>query len=92
VIGADTAGAMYGGLDIAEAIRTGTLVSLKDSEHSPHIAKRGIKFNLPLDLRTPSYSDNCSSAQANIPEMWNIDFWHELLDRMARDRFNVLTL
>ncbi len=92
VIGADEAGAMYGGLDIAEAIRTGTVDSLKDSEHKPHIAKRGIKFNIPLDLRTPSYSDNSTSAQANIPEMWNLEFWHELIDRMARDRFNVLTL
>ena len=92
VRGADATGAMYGGLDIAEAIRTGTLDSLKDSEHKPHIAKRGIKFNIPLDLRTPSYSDNSTSAQANIPEMWSMDFWRELLDRMARDRFNVLTL
>ena len=92
VIGADPAGAMYGGLDIAEAIRMGTLDTLKDSEHTPHIAKRGIKFNIPLDLRTPSYSDNSSSAQANIPEMWNLEFWHEFIDRMARDRYNLLTL
>ncbi len=92
VIGADPAGAMYGGLDIAEAIRTGTFASLKDSDHTPHIAQRGIKFNIPLDLRTPSYSDNSTSAQANIPEMWSMEFWYELFDRMARDRFNVLTL
>ncbi len=64
VIGGDATGAMYGGLDIAEAIRTGTLDSLKDSDHKPHIEKRGIKFNIPLDLRTPSYSDNSTSAQA----------------------------
>ena len=92
VRGADATGAMYGGLDVAEAIRTGTLDSLKDSDHTPHIERRGIKFNIPLDVRTPSYSDNSTSAQANIPEMWSLDFWHELLDRMARDRFNVLTL
>ena len=92
VVGGDAAGAMYGGLDIAEAIRLGTLDTLQSSEHKPHIEKRGIKFNIPLDLRTPSYSDNSTSAQANIPEMWSLDFWHEFLDRMARDRFNVLTL
>ena len=92
VRGADATGAMYGGLDIAEAIRMGTLDSIKDSDHTPHIERRGIKFNIPLDLRTPSYSDNSTSAQANIPEMWSMDFWRELLDRMARDRFNVLTL
>lgn len=92
VRGADEVGAMYGGLDIAEAIRTEMLDSLKDSDNSPHIARRGIKFNIPLDLRTPSYSDNSTSAQANIPEMWSLGFWHEFIDRMARDRYNVLTL
>lgn len=92
VRGTDAAGAMYGGLDIAEAIRTGTLDWLKDSDHQPHIARRGIKFNLPLDLRTPSYSDCSDAAQANIPEMWERAFWTTLLDAMARHRYNVLSL
>jgi len=92
VRGADAAGVMYGGLDMAEAIRTGTLDSLKDSDHTPHIAQRGIKFNIPLDLRTPSYTDPSDAAQANIPEMWSMDFWREFLDDMARHRFNVLSL
>jgi len=89
---ADAAGAMYGGLDIAEAIRTGTLDSLKDSDHQPHIAQRGIKFNLPLDLRTPSYSDSADAAQANIPEVWERAFWTDYLDTLARNRYNVLSL
>ena len=92
VHGADAVGAMYGGLDIAEAIRTGTLDALKDSDHRPHIAQRGIKFNIPLDLRTPSYTDPSDAAQANIPEMWSMDFWRALLDDMARHRYNVLSL
>jgi len=92
VRGADAVGAMYGGLDVAEAIRTGTLDSLADSEHAPHIAQRGIKFNIPLDLRTPTYSEPSDAAQANIPEMWSIDFWREMLSDMARHRYNVLTL
>jgi hypothetical protein len=92
VIGADQAGAMYGGLDVAEAIRNGTLDSLKDSDHQPHIAKRGIKFNIPLDLRTPSYTDPSDSGQANIPEVWEKDFWIDYLDFMARNRYNVLSL
>ena len=92
VRGADAAGAMYGGLDIAEAIRTGTLDSLKDSDHTPHIARRGIKFNIPLDLRTPSYTDCSDAAQANIPEMWEREFWTAFLDAMARHRYNVLSL
>ncbi len=92
VLGADPVGAMYGGLDVAEAIRLGTLADLKEGEHAPYIAKRGIKFNIPLDARTPSYSDAGDAAQQNIPEMWSMEFWREFLDEMARDRFNVLTL
>ena len=90
--GAGAAGAMYAGLDIAEAIRLGTLAELDNVERTPHIARRGIKFNIPLDSRTPSYSDAGDSAQQNIPEMWSMAFWREFLDEMARDRYNVLSL
>lgn len=92
VVGADNAGAMYGGLDVAEAIRLGTVEALKPGERRPFIAQRGIKFNIPLDLRTPGYSDNSDAFQANIPEMWSREFWREFLDEMARQRFNVLSL
>ena len=92
VLGADAAGAMYGGLDLAEAVRLNTLGQLAASDHKPHIARRGFKFNIPLDARTPSYSDNSDSAQQNIPEMWSFDFWREMIDEMARQRYNVLSL
>jgi hypothetical protein len=92
VRGADAAGAMYGGLDVAEAIRTGRLDSLKDDDQKPHIAQRGIKFNIPLDLRTPSYSDMSDAGQANIPEVWERDFWVSYFDSMARHRYNVISL
>jgi hypothetical protein len=92
MIGADPVGAMYGGLDIAEALRLGTIDQLKSGEHGPYVSRRGIKFNIPLDARTPSYSDAGDAAQQNIPEMWSMDFWHEFLDEMARDRFDVLSL
>ena len=92
VIGGDESGAMYGGMDIAEAMRIGTFDTLADSDHAPYIAQRGIKFNIPLDLRTPSYSDCSDAFQANIPEMWSMDFWRAFLDAMATHRFNVLTL
>jgi len=92
VLSADAAGAMYGGLDLAEAVRLRTLDEVGDSDHTPFIARRGIKFNIPLDARTPSYSDNSDAAQQNIAEMWSFDFWREFLDEMARHRFNVLTL
>ena len=92
VTGGDAVGAMYGGLDVAEALRSGALDSLKDSVHAPHIAQRGIKFNIPLDLRTPSYTEPSDAAQANIPEVWSMTFWRAFLDDMARHRFNVLSL
>ncbi len=92
VLGSDPTGALYGGLDLAEALRLGQLDELSDSDHTPAIIRRGIKFNIPLDLRTPSYSDCSDAAQANIPEMWSLDFWRDFLDEMARHRYNVLTL
>jgi hypothetical protein len=92
VTGADARGAMYGGLDVAEAIRFGTVARLPLIERRPHVAERGIKFNIPLDLRTPSYSDSGDSFQANIPEVWRLEFWRSLLDEMARHRFSVLSL
>jgi hypothetical protein len=88
----DAAGAMYGGLDVAEALRLGQLDALDESTRRPHLARRGIKFNIPLDARTPSYSDNSTAAQANIAEMWSFDFWRHFLDEMARHRYNVLSL
>jgi hypothetical protein len=92
VTGGDAAGAMYGGLDVAEALRLDALADLTAGDRQPHVERRGIKFNIPLDLRTPSYSDCSDSFQANIPEMWSMDFWREMLDQMARSRFNVLSL
>ena len=69
VLAPDAAGVMYGGLDLAEAIRLDSLEAMGNSDHAPHIARRGIKFNIPLDVRTPSYSDSGDAAQQNIPEM-----------------------
>jgi hypothetical protein len=92
VLGSNATGAMYGGLDVAEAIRLGTVGELREADQTPFQERRGIKFNIPLDVRTPSYSDNSSAAQANIPEMWSFDFWRTMLDEMARHRYNTLTL
>jgi hypothetical protein len=92
ILGEDATGAMYGGLDIAEAVRLGSLEALADSDHAPRIERRGIKFNVPLDARTPSYSDNSDAAQNNIIEMWSLDFWESFIDEMARHRYNVLSL
>lgn len=86
----DDAGLMYGILDVAESLKNGT--PMCDTSVSPYLKNRGIKFNIPLDSRTPSYSDASTSAAYNIPVMWEESFWHSLIDQMARDKFNVLSL
>lgn len=92
VIGADSTGTMYGGLDLAQAIKIDDLDSFIDSEYAPFIDQRGIKFNIPLDVRTPGYSDDGSSAWQNVAVMWDFEFWKEFLDDCARYHYNVLSL
>lgn len=92
VVGADAAGLMYGGLELAEVIRVDGLEGVADVDHNPYMAMRGTKFNIPLDARTPSYSDVCDAAQNNIIEMWSFDFWKEYIDALARYRYNFISL
>jgi hypothetical protein len=92
IIGADHSGAMYGGFELAELISMDGLGSVQDQEQNPHLEKRGIKLNIPLDARTPSYADFGDAAQKNIIEMWSWDFWTNHLDNLARNRYNAITL
>lgn len=93
VTGGDAAGLMYGGLTAAEQIAfSGDPAGIAPAEGKPHIANRGIKFNIPLDMRTPSYTDAGDAAQLNIENMWDMDFWKQELDELARNRFNVLSI
>jgi hypothetical protein len=92
VIGADEAGVMYGGLELAELISIGDLSAVENEEQNPYMPKRGTKFNIPLDLRTPSYTDMSDAGQKNIHEMWNWDFWTDYIDHLARFRYNHISL
>jgi hypothetical protein len=93
VVGGDSLGAMYGGLELAEAISLGGgLKGVRELARKPYIFRRGLKFNIPLDARSSSYDDTGTCAQKNIPVMWEPAFWDEFLDTMARNRYNVLTL
>lgn len=92
VAGGDIAGLMYGILELAEQIRIHSPEGIKDSDQNPYMELRGIKFNIPLDVRTPSYSDMSDAGQINIPEVWNYDFWKETLDNLAKYRFNLISL
>lgn len=92
VFAKDAAGAMYGGLELAEQIRALGLEGVRDTDRNPRMAMRGTKFNIPLDLRTPSYSDMSDAAQANIGTVWDFEFWRAYLDALARDRYNFVSL
>ncbi len=92
VLATDTAGLMYGGLELAEQIGLYGLDGIRAMIRNPYMELRGTKFNIPLDVRTPSYSDPCDAAQKNIPEMWDIAFWKEYLDNLARYRYNFVSL
>ena len=86
----DDSGFMYALLDLAEELHGG--IRPEDAEVVPYIRNRGIKFNIPLDARVPSYTDAGTSAFMNIANMWDMEFWREFLDRMAENKYNVLSL
>lgn len=92
VTGFDDAGLMYGGLELAEQIKLFGFEGVRETTQNPYMERRGTKFNIPLDVRTPSYTDVSDVAQNNIPEMWNFDFWKEYIDNLARYRFNLISL
>ena len=92
VTGGDANGLMYGGLEVAEQIALYGAEGVTACEGEPYILNRGFVFNAPLDMRSPAYNSPGDSGQNNIANMWDIDFWHEFIDDMARDRFNLLLL
>ena len=95
VIGGDANGTMYGALQIAEYITfSGLNQSSYNEQDSPHMMKRGIKFNIPFDRRAPTYfnqNDGTSHKEA-INHVWDMSFWMTWFDEMARHRYNVLSL
>jgi hypothetical protein len=92
IIGEDSAGLMYGGLDVAESIHTTGIEAVDSRVQNPYMQMRGVKFNIPLDVRTPSYTDLCDAAQKNIPEVWSMDFWTEFIDTLAEYRYNYVSI
>lgn len=89
---ADSAGATYGLLELAEQLRLYDFTGLQPTSQSPAQLDRGIKFNVPLDVRTPTYTESSDAAQLALDEVWDRDFWHELIDRLARSRYNLISL
>ena len=91
-VGGDRIGAMYGGIHMGEIVAGGSLANFRDEDKTPYIKKRGLKFNIPLDKRTPSFDDGGTSANTNRKNVWDINFWKEYFDVLARQRYNVLSL
>ncbi|MFW6309227.1 MAG: alpha-glucuronidase family glycosyl hydrolase [bacterium] len=92
IIGGDITGVMYGGIDFSREIKTKELPEIEEIKNSPYIKNRGIKLNIPLDARTPSYSDGGDAAQNNIEVMWDMNFWKEYLDELSRNKYNIISL
>ena len=67
---------------------------LQNKSESPDIKRRGIKFNIPLDRKSPTYynSTDGTSHKVAIEHVWDLDFWKTWFDEMARHRYNVLSL
>jgi Divergent InlB B-repeat domain len=94
VIGGDATGTMYGGIQFAENITSNGLKGSYEEEESPYLENRGMKLNIPLDKRIPTYVGGWSSNSAKkaIPHVWDMEFWKKLIDQQARNRYNVLSI
>ena len=92
VKGGDAIGLMYGGLDVAEALElNGNFEKLEAKEHHPYVQYRGVSVRPPMDLRTPSYTNNGDSTRWNLENTWDLDYWKGLFDLMAKMRYNILS-
>jgi hypothetical protein len=92
IAGKDDAGLMYGGLEVAGIIQTRGIDAIENQLQNPYMKVRGTKFNIPLDVRTPTYTEPSAAAQNNMAEMWNFEFWKEYIDNLARYRYNTISL
>lgn len=94
VIGGDVNGAMYGGFQIAENISHDGFSGSYNNQETPYLLSRGMKLNLPLDKRIPTYIGTWSSNSERkaIPHVWDITFWKKLIDVQSRNRYNVLSV
>ena len=93
-LGGDVNGTMYGGLQLAENVSANDFKEDYDNDESPFLLNRGMKLNLPLDRRIPTYVGGWSSSSAKkaIPHVWDLLFWRTLIDQQARNRYNVLSV
>jgi hypothetical protein len=94
ILGGDINGAMYGGLQVAENISFDGFGPVYNTQETPFMANRGMKLNMPLDRRIPTYVGGWSanSTKLSIPHVWDMNFWKTLIDKQARARYNLLSV
>lgn len=86
--GNDTSGVMYGALEIAEHVAAyGSLQGLTEKKANPRFPVRALKHNLPWS----SYRVH-ESINLHYQTCRDLEYWQRLLDMMAENRLNVLTL
>jgi hypothetical protein len=84
----DPVGAMYGAMDVAEQISMGkTWKTLTPKTANPHFTVRALKVNLPWS----SYRSG-PAMEVHTDVCKDLAYWQKLLDQMAENHFNVLSL
>jgi hypothetical protein len=92
VLGYDEAGTMYGGLEVAEIIKVKGIDAVQNQLQNAYMKVRGAKYNIPLDMRSPTYTEPSDAAQKNMRDVWDFEFWKEFIDNLARNRYNLISL
>lgn len=88
VYGGDDRGMIYGALALVETLRNGrSLDKVEAVEQRPHLAFRGIKYNLPWETYRPS-----SALDQHYDTARDLKYWEAFLDMMVENRFNVISL
>jgi hypothetical protein len=87
VLGGDDRGLLYGTGELATQLLSGGVEELRDIGESPRFPFRAVKFNLPWDAYRPG-----EAMTRHIETCRNPKLWTDLLDMMAENRFNALTI
>ncbi|MCG7852547.1 MAG: hypothetical protein MIO92_08500, partial [Methanosarcinaceae archaeon] len=92
VLGADSSGVMYGGLELAKKLHVYDVNGSWNFQQNAFIKKRGIKFNIALDKNNRTYIQKDGPTwNVMINAVWDINFWREYFDEMARARYNLIS-
>ena len=85
-------GLMYGGLQFAQELdMEGEISVVKSKSETMYIQERGVRIRYSTDARTPSYTNQADCVRANAENTWDLDFWKDKFDTLARMRVNGIT-